>query len=171
MTLERWQAGPISGVPPLLQPVAHALLQAVDDLGPVALLPGPRLWARPGGVAAVGWHLVHLAGSTDRLFTYARGEPLTDHQRQQLARERDLPDPLPTGPELLHQWEAQCQLAVDQLTRTDPATLLDGRAVGRAQLPSTVLGLLFHAGEHAARHAGQAVTTMRFLDGMSSGTD
>lgn len=171
MTLERWQAGPVAGVPPLLQPVAHALLQAVDDLVPAATLPAPRLWARPGGVASVGWHLVHLTGSTDRLFTYARGEGLSEAQRQQLARERDLRDPLPTGVELLQQWEAQGRRAVDQLTRTDLATLHDARAVGRAGLPSTVLGLLFHAAEHASRHAGQAVTTMKFLAGMSSGTD
>jgi hypothetical protein len=41
--------------------------------------------------------------------------------------------------------------------------LLDFRGVGRAQLPSTVLGLLFHGAEHMQRHVGQAVTTAKFL--------
>ena len=36
-------------------------------------------------------------------------------------------------------------------------------AVGRAGLPTTVLGLLFHAAEHSTRHAGQAITTALLL--------
>jgi uncharacterized damage-inducible protein DinB len=37
--------------------------------------------------------------------------------------------------------------------------------VGRARLPTNVLGLLFHTAEHAARHAGQVVTTMKLVRG------
>jgi len=37
--------------------------------------------------------------------------------------------------------------------------------VGRQRLPSTVLGLLYHAAEHATRHAGQAATTTTILRG------
>jgi len=171
MTLERWQAGPVPGIPPLLQPVAHALLQALDDVTPAATLPAPQLWARPGGAAAVGWHLLHLAGSTDRLFTYARGESLSEAQRRDLALERDLPEPRPPGADLLHLVEARFRAALDQLAATDPDRLFDPREVGRARLPSTVLGLLVHAAEHAARHAGQMVTTMKFLSGLPVGTD
>jgi hypothetical protein len=39
-----------------------------------------------------------------------------------------------------------------------PDTLLAERGV-REGVPSNVIGLLFHAAEHAARHAGQALTT------------
>jgi hypothetical protein len=35
--------------------------------------------------------------------------------------------------------------------------------VGRGRLPSTVIGLLFHAAEHTQRHAGQVVTTARIV--------
>jgi len=35
--------------------------------------------------------------------------------------------------------------------------------VGRAQLPSTVIGLLVHAAEHTMRHTGQLMVTVRFL--------
>ncbi len=35
--------------------------------------------------------------------------------------------------------------------------------MGRGRLPSTVLGLLVHAAEHASRHAGQITTTARFV--------
>jgi len=41
--------------------------------------------------------------------------------------------------------------------------LLDKRGVGRAQLPSNVLGLLFHAAEHTMRHTGQLLVTARIL--------
>jgi hypothetical protein len=43
------------------------------------------------------------------------------------------------------------------------ATLLEPRRVGRAGLPATVIGLLFHGAEHSTRHAGQAITTARIL--------
>jgi hypothetical protein len=39
--------------------------------------------------------------------------------------------------------------------------------VGRLQLPSTVLGLLFHAAEHTSRHVGQIVTTARIVQALS----
>ena len=49
--------------------------------------------------------------------------------------------------------------AMDQLRATPRDSLLDERKVGRAGLPATVLGLLFHAAEHTTRHVGQAITT------------
>jgi hypothetical protein len=53
--------------------------------------------------------------------------------------------------------------AIDQTVNTPDATLGQARVVGRAALPSTVLGLLFHAAEHSQRHAGQIVTTAKFV--------
>jgi uncharacterized damage-inducible protein DinB len=35
--------------------------------------------------------------------------------------------------------------------------------VGRAKLPSTVLGLLFHAAEHTQRHVGQLLVTAKVV--------
>lgn len=171
MSLERWQSGPVPGVPPLLQPAAHALLQAGDDVAAAAMLPATALWATPGGAASVGWHLLHLAGSTDRLLTYARGKQLSDAQRAMLARERELPDPRPSGAELLTQWASVVSAAIEQLGRTPDADLLLPREIGRARLPTTVLGLLFHAAEHAARHAGQVVTTMKLVEATPLGPD
>jgi hypothetical protein len=42
------------------------------------------------------------------------------------------------------------------------------RAVGRAQLPSTVIGLLFHGAEHSARHAGQIATLAKVVRGQTA---
>jgi len=58
---------------------------------------------------------------------------------------------------------AATRRVLEVLRRTDPATLLDPREVGRARLPSTKLGLLFHIAEHTARHVGQIVTTAKLV--------
>ena len=59
------------------------------------------------------------------------------------------------------------QLVIDRaLTqiRTTPLCALDEvREVGRDRLPSTVLGLLFHAAEHAQRHSAQIITTTKVI--------
>jgi hypothetical protein len=52
-----------------------------------------------------------------------------------------------------------------QVRATPEGSLGEARGVGRQQLPSTVLGLLFHAGEHCTRHAGQAITTAKIVAG------
>jgi hypothetical protein len=41
--------------------------------------------------------------------------------------------------------------------------------VGRGRLPSSVRGLLYHAGEHTTRHAGQAITTAKIVQGLGAG--
>src|SRR5690606_26403703 len=76
--LEVWQRGPIEGVPDLLQPVAHALLQAKEDARRYTeQLPEELLWEKPYGVASVGFHLNHLSGVINRLFTYADNRKLS----------------------------------------------------------------------------------------------
>lgn len=166
MPEEPWLRGPVPGVPAPLQPAAHALIAAGEDIErAVEGLTPDRLWTRPGGAASVGWHLLHLAGSTDRLCTYARGEALTDAQRAALALERDLPQPPPALADLLAGWRDAAAAALRQLAATDPGTFADPREVGRARKPSTVLGLLMHAAEHAQRHAGQVVATAKAVAG------
>ena len=159
---EVWLRGPVKGVSPRLQPAAHALLQTVEDVeGAVDGLTADQLWTTPGGAASVGFHLLHLAGATDRLLTYARGEPLSDLQRAQLQKERN--PPRADIASLLADLRKAVDGALDQLRNTPDAALEEGRAIGRAALPTTVLGLLFHTAEHAQRHAGQVVTTAKIL--------
>jgi hypothetical protein len=161
---EVWLRGPVAGVPALLQPVAHALLQAVEDMERVvASLDDERLRRRPGGIASVAFHLRHATGSLDRLCTYALGRPLDDAQRRALAEEGSASE---AGAELLADFRARVERAVAQLRATDPADLALPRAIGRAALPTTVIGLLYHAGEHTARHTGQAITTAKAINGM-----
>ncbi len=161
---EVWLRGPVPDVPTPLQPSAHALLQARDDLERATTELAPEaIWARPLGVASVGFHVRHAGGSIDRLFTYARGEPLNDAQLSALAAEREPGDPAAAAGALVAALDAIVQRALMQLRATDPASLAEPRFVGRARRPSTVGGLLFHAAEHAQRHAGQAITTARIV--------
>lgn len=162
---EPWLRGPVPDVPPLLQPVAHALLQAVEDIRRVVTpLDSSALWARPGGAASVGFHVRHVAGALDRLFTYARGDMLSREQLASLKGET-APDEQgrATARELVAAFEAQVDRALAQLRATRDDQLTDQREVGRAKLPSTVIGLLFHGAEHTLRHVGQTIATAKVI--------
>ena len=163
---EVWLRGPVPGVPALLQPAAHALLQAKEDVA--RLLPGLRseaLGARPGGAASIAYHVRHAAGSLDRLYTYARGSELSSEQRATLVAEARLSEEPVPAQELVALFEAAVDRALTQLRETPEESLLEAREVGRKKLPATVLGLLFHGAEHTVRHAGQVATTVKVQTG------
>ena len=161
---ELWLSGPITGIPSILQPVAHALLQARREVGQaLATFPATALWEQPKGVASVGFHLRHLPGVLDRLFTYARGEQLNEQQLKYLKQEAVIDDSITTEA-LLKQFSDQVEACLKQLKETDPASLTEARGVGRKQIPSNVIGLLFHAAEHTMRHTGQLLVTARMLE-------
>jgi len=147
-------------------PVVHALIQVREDLERLAgQVPHDHVWQRPGGAASIGFHVRHTGGALDRLFTYARGESLSDAQRAALKLEGEAGDPPATIGSLVADANQIIDRAFDQLRATPPSSLLDERKIGRAGLPATVLGLLFHAAEHCTRHVGQAITTSRVLRG------
>src|SRR6476660_2955238 len=91
---ETWMRGPIDGIDPMLMPVAHALMQAREELERIATeIPSDRIWLRPGGAASSGVHLRHLGTALYRLFTYARGERLSDAQKAVFRAEAEPGDP------------------------------------------------------------------------------
>ena len=150
----------MAGFEPLLMPVVHALVQAREDLERlVTTVPAEHVWRRPGGAASIGFHVRHTGGALDRLFTYARGEALSDAQRAALRTEGEAGDPPASMSALVADVSRVIDAAFEQLRATSRASLLDERKVGRAGLPATVLGLLFHGAEHTTRHVGQAITT------------
>ena len=161
---EVWQRGPVAGYEPLLMPVVHALMQVREDLeGLVPLIPSKNVWLRPGGAASIGFHVRHTGGALDRLFTYARGELLTDAQRAALREEGAPGDPPASLDSVVSDVGQIIDRALKQLADTPKESLLDERKLGRAGLPTTVLGLLFHAAEHSTRHVGQAITTAKIV--------
>lgn len=159
-----WLLGPVDRVPALLQPVAHALLEAKEDVTHLlAPLSSDTVWRRAESAASIGFHVVHAMGSLDRLFTYARGEALSEAQLAVLAGEKTLDHTAGPPADLVARFGSAVERAIEQLRATDEATLTHPREVGRAKLPSTVIGLLVHAGDHTYRHVGQAITTARLL--------
>ncbi len=160
---EIWMRGPIAGVPPLLQPVAHALLQAREEITELmASFPDALLWERPANVASPGFHLQHLSGVIDRLLTYAGGKMLSEQQLDELAKEGK-EDSSVTVAALLKKFSERVDEAIAQLKNTNESSLTEFRGVGRKQLPSTVQGLVFHAAEHTMRHLGQLLVTVRVI--------
>jgi uncharacterized damage-inducible protein DinB len=121
------------------------------------------LWVKPSGMASPAFHLQHLRGVLDRLFTYARGEALTEAQLAYLASEGRETNDAPDVNTLIALYKQQVAMAIEQLKNTDERTLTETRGVGRAQIPSTVIGLLTHAAEHSMRHVGQLLVTARLL--------
>ncbi len=163
---EVWLRGPLPGLQPALQPVAHALLQIDEEIPPLlGELTVEQLWARPGGSGSIGFHAMHLAGSLDRLLTYSRGASLSPNQLTALAAERSMNGAHPPVGELQRRLHDGIAAAVAYLRTLGPASLFEPREVGRARLPSNTFGLLVHAAEHSARHAGQITTLAKVVRG------
>jgi hypothetical protein len=160
---EVWMRGPIAGITPMLQPVAHALLQASEEVA-VAMEDFTRdqLWTKPAGMASVGFHLQHMKGVLERLFSYSRSETLNVQQLSYLRRE-GVPDPSITHVELVAAFQKQVEDSIVYLKTIQENQLLEARGIGRKQIPTNVIGLLFHAAEHTQRHLGQLLVTSKVV--------
>lgn len=164
---EPWLRGPLEAIQPLLMPAAHALTQINEDL--VSVIDGltiDQLWARPGGAPSIAFHLRHIAGSIDRLLTYTAGQSLNERQLQFLKAEETVVEPRMSAGELLAAATTQINRALAVICATAEIQLLQPRTVGRAALPTNVIGLLFHIAEHTQRHTGQIIATASVVRGL-----
>jgi uncharacterized damage-inducible protein DinB len=160
---EWWQRGPVDGIPAVLQPIAHILLQVRESVGEIVEPLTEQQWnARPAGVASAAFHVRHIAGVIDRLFTYARGHALSAEQLAAIQSEGQELLTSDVAP-VLRALSVRIDAAVAELRTIDVTTLGHFRGVGRAQLPSTVIGCLVHGAEHAMRHVGQLSVTARIV--------
>ena len=105
-----------------------------------------RTWRLPSGVSAVPSMAFPPSCSPSRTF-FCRLDQL-------------LSADVPRALDALH---ARVDAAVAELRTIDVATLGDFRGIGRARLPSTVIGCLVHGAEHAMRHVGQLSVTTRIV--------
>lgn len=161
---EFWQCGPIENVPALLQPVAHALLEVGAEVSLIMQgFPENLLWEKPAGVASPAFHLQHINGVIDRLFTYARKELLSNEQMHALSLEGDEEKSSSSMQQMISKLDERISFAIEELKTIDPGTLTDARGVGRKQIPTTLIGLYFHAAEHSMRHVGQLLVTVKIL--------
>ena len=125
--------------------------------------PESLLWEKPGNLASVGFHLQHLSGVLDRLFTYAEGKRLEEIQLKRLSQESQAHFEDLTSKILVERYDHQVDLCLEQLSRTRESSLTEFRGIGRKQIPTTVIGLLFHSAEHCMRHTGQLLVTVGLL--------
>ncbi len=108
----------------------------------------------------MAFHLRHIAGSLDRLLSYAENQPLSEKQKQQLAAEMSADG---VKEEILADFEHGMAQAETRIRAINPAHWPEFRGVGRKQLPTTVAGLLIHCADHTQRHVGQTITTAKVL--------
>jgi hypothetical protein len=153
------------GIVPGIDPVIGHLLRASEHIREdleraIAPLSGEQLWATPGGMTSAGFHVKHLAGSTERLSTYLEGSQLSPEQIAALKAEG-------TGGESAEQLIAAVRAALaryEELVRAlSPAHFGDVREIGRKRLQTTVVSLAIHIAEHGQRHVGQAISAAKLV--------
>lgn len=156
---EPWLRGPIAGVDPMAAPLLYSLQHARDDLARhTEGLTAGQLWSSAHGIAPVGFHLKHIAGSVERLLAYLEGRQLSGAELAAADTEKE---PGAGREELLAVVDAAFAKAGEAARAIDPACLAAPRAVGRQRLPTTVIGLLTHIAEHTQRHVGEAICAAR----------
>lgn len=164
---EPWLRGTLSELPPAQRAVIHALQLAREDAGRwCGSLTATEFCARPHNLPPVGFHLRHIAGSLDRLLTYAEGRELTEEQAIAMRSEMETPqecDESEWREEVLAEFDLGLARAEKRIRAIDFSSWPEPRSVGRKQLPTTVAGLLIHCADHTQRHVGQAVTTAKVL--------
>lgn len=157
---EPWLRGTLQDVPAVIRAVLHALELAREDAERwCGDLTGVEVNARPAGLPSVAFLLRHIAGSVDRLLTYAEGDDLSEAQLAELRREADGAVPHV----LLREFGGSIELASQRARGFIGADIESQRFVGRKRLPTTIGGLLVHVAEHTQRHVGQMITTAKVV--------
>lgn len=157
--MEPWLSGSVPHPDPIVRAILHSFEQVRHDLAKwTAGVPDARVWERVGHVAPLGFQLRHIAGSVDRLTTYAAGGELSDTQ---LAALRAESEPDATLEELLREVDASLTRSAEAIVALTHHAA--PRYVGRKRLPTTVGGLLVHIAEHTQRHLGEAIVTCKLL--------
>jgi uncharacterized damage-inducible protein DinB len=159
--IEPWLRGTHADVPAVARAVLHALELALDDLTRCSEgLTDAQLHAQPLGLPSLAFHLRHIAGSVDRILSYAEGKQLTHEQLAALKTEQSGEETLA---ELMAAVEVSFSDAADRVRVLATANFDIPRAVGRKMLPATIGGALIHVADHTQRHVGQVVTTAKVL--------
>lgn len=166
--VEPWLRGTHSDLPATARAAVHALELAQDDLRKwTAELTETEIHAAPFGLTTVATQLRHIAGSIDRILSYAEGKRLMD---EQLARQQTEESGSQSLAELTTAVEAAITLAFARVRVLAGQDLEQPLAVGRKQLPSSLGGLLVHVADHTQRHVGQVVATAKVLRGLRTGS-
>jgi uncharacterized damage-inducible protein DinB len=159
--VEPWLRGTYADVPAVGRAVLHAFDLALDDLTKwTDGLTDAEVHAHPLELPSIAFHLRHIAGSIDRLMSYAEGNQLSAEQLTALKAEQSGEESLAA---LLAEVEVSFSNAADRVRVLATANLDTFRGVGRKQLPTSIGGALVHVADHTQRHVGQVVTTARVV--------
>ena len=152
--------GTITGLHPVQAALLYSFQHARQDLAKwTETLTTEQLWKQMGQVGPVGFHALHLAGSIERLLTYAQGQQLSEAQMEELRQEK--------GPhnmsrdELLAVIDRKLASAEAVVRSIDVSDLNAIREIGRKRIPAPLGVLLVHIAEHTQRHVGEAIVTAK----------
>lgn len=88
---EPWLRGTLRDLPAEQRAILHALQLAREDVDRwYAGVTKEELWKRPYNLPSLGFQLRHIAGSLDRLLTYAEGKQLSEEQKRELSAETEV---------------------------------------------------------------------------------
>ncbi len=159
--VEPWLRGTLTDVPAVQRGVLHALELAQEDVRQwCADLTDDEVNGRPSGLPSVAFHLRHIAGSLDRLLTYAENRDLSLEQLAKLKSESAAEG---STNALLKELNEAIRVSKDRVRKFNLADFEQPRKVGRSQLPTTLGGLMVHVADHTQRHVGQAITTAKII--------
>src|SRR5579863_272963 len=158
---EPWMRGIVPGIDPVVGHLLRASEHIREDLErAIAPLSVEQLWATPDGMTSAGFHVKHLAGSTERLSTYLEGRQLNAEQIAAMRAEG-------TGQESAADLLASVRAALaryEELVRAlSPEHFADVREIGRKRLQTTAVSVAIHIAEHGQRHVGQAINAAKLV--------
>jgi uncharacterized damage-inducible protein DinB len=163
---EPWLRGTHTDVPVVARAVLYSFELALDDAKKwTEGLSDVEIHSQPLGLMSVAVQLRHIAGSVDRLLTYAEGHQLSEEQLSALKVEQSGAE---TREQLLAEVNTALSGAAERVQALAGADLNTERKVGRKSLPTTLGGTLIHVAEHTQRHVGQLVTTAKIVKALRS---
>ena len=164
MRTEPWMRGDLMELDPVQAAVLYSFRHAREDIGAwLPRVPEEQLWANFGNIASAGFQVRHIAGSIDRLITYATGRQLSEKQMEDLrAEERTT---MGTRDELLQFLDDRLTHAETAVRALDPRTYREIRELGRKRIPVPLGTLLVHIAEHTQRHVGELIVTVKLASG------
>jgi hypothetical protein len=158
-TTEPWLSGTLSAVHPVPAALLYSFQQARADLAAWTKdLSTDDLSRSVLGLAPVSFHIRHIAGSVNRLLTYARGEQLSAAQMSAL---RDETGTGLSRDEVLKLLDDELERSAGVVLGLDPERLGEIREIGRKRIPVPLSTLLVHIAEHTQRHVGEAIITAK----------
>lgn len=152
---EPWLAGRFAELAPVPRLLCCSLELSLMDLEKwIKPLSNQQIWATTAAGSSVGFQLRHIAGSVDRLLTYARKQALSEPQ---LAAMRTENEPGGEGAELLAALREAYEQAASFAFQVRSPELDEPRYIGRKRMETPLGVLLAHMAEHTQRHTGQAI--------------